>query len=239
MVSSITSGFSSFLDGIRKYPEGVSWLFKNPKYLLLLSLPTLFGFFVFSYGWGVLYEHWDTVIDFIYFSKPEGLLIAAYYLGLVFVYLGIFIASVLVFFLITNILAAPIYDIVSVAVEKKLYPDTFEEVSFLKSLILIKEEIKKALFILTITLCLLLIPALNVLTFPVAAFFLAWDFFDYPLVRRGYSFKQRFTQAKANIFALIGFGLWLSIPFVQFLMLPLAVTGGTMLGLKSIRNSTN
>lgn len=239
MVTSVLTSVSSFFDGLKKYPEGVGWLFKNPKYMFLLFLPTVIGLFLFSYGWSLIFSYHGEILEYLYPAKPENFFwLILFYIGQVFLYLGIAISMVLLLFLITNIIAAPIYDVVSVAVEKKIAPDQFEEISLLKSLLLIKEEIKKALFILVITVSLLFIPVINVLTFPVAAFFLAWDFFDYPLARRGFSFRQRLQYASKNLFALVGFGIWLSIPFVQFFLMPLAVSGGTMLGIKAIQSQS-
>lgn len=229
---------SAFLEGVKTFPEGVFWLLRHPRYLFLLFLPTAIGLTLFSFGSGWVVENQALLVDKLYIDKPAELWWQAlYYIGMAFVYLGIAITLVLGFFLVTNIIAAPIYDIVSSAVEKKVAPEDFEEVSLWRSLLLIGEEIKKALFILAITVGLLIIPVVNVLAFPVAAFFLAWDFFDYPLARRGLSFRQRLDFATRHAFKLVGFGIWLSIPIVQFFIMPLAVAGGAMLGMRAIQQA--
>lgn len=226
----------AFLEGVKTFPEGVFWLLRHPRYLFLLFLPTAIGLTLFSFGSGWVVDNQALLMDKLYIDKPVELWWQAlYYIGLVFVYLGIAISLVLAFFLVTNIIAAPIYDIVSGAVEKKVAPGDFEEISLWRSLLLIGEEVKKALFIMAITLGLLVVPVVNVLAFPVAAFFLAWDFFDYPLARRGFSFRQRLDYASRHAFKLIGFGIWLSIPIVQFFIMPLAVAGGAMMGMRAIQ----
>lgn len=226
----------AFLEGVKTFPEGVFWLLRHPRYLFLLFLPTAIGLTLFSFGSGWVVDNQALLMDKLYLDKPsEWWWLVLYYIGMAFVYLGIAITLVLAFFLVTNIIAAPIYDIVSSAVEKKVAPDDFEEISLWRSLLLIGEEVKKALFILAITVGLLIVPVVNVLAFPVAAFFLAWDFFDYPLARRGFSFRQRLAYATRHAPKLVGFGLWLSVPIVQFFIMPLAVAGGAMLGMRAIQ----
>ena len=78
-------------------------------------------------------------------------------------------------------------------------------------------------------------PGINIISPFVTAFLLGWDFFDYPLARRGLSFKERKSLAFKSKWRILGLGLWLLIPFVQILFLPMAVSGGTMLGLEALQ----
>ena len=79
-------------------------------------------------------------------------------------------------------------------------------------------EIKKLVFILFISFCLMIIPGINIIAPLVTAFLLGWDFFDYPLARRGLTFKERKSLAFKSMWRILGLGLWLLIPFVQILL---------------------
>ena len=100
---------------------------------------------------------------------------------------------------------------------------------------MVPEEIKKLVFILLISLFLMILPGINMISPFVTAFLLGWDFFDYPLARRGLSFKERKSLAFKSKWRILGLGLWLLIPFVQIMLLPMAVSGGTMLGLEALQ----
>ena len=174
----------------------------------------------------------------ILFDKPESFLwLALYYVSLVFVYLGFFVVTLVCCFLLANILAAPVYEMISVAIERDVNGGKVEEVGLWQSVVLIKEEIKKAFFVITISIVMLLIPGVNVIAIVVTAFLLGWDFYDYPLARRGWSFRQRLNFVAAHAWAVTAFGMWLTIPFAQFFLMPMAVAGGTQLSLEHLKNN--
>ncbi len=70
----------------------------------------------------------------------------------------------------------------------------------------------------------------------VALFFMVFEFVDYTLGRKNYSFgtKVKFIFKNAGPFALYGLGLWvfLMIPILNFLFIPVAVVSATRLSLK-------
>jgi uncharacterized protein involved in cysteine biosynthesis len=80
----------------------------------------------------------------------------------------------------------------------------------------------------------LLIPGVNLFAGLIAAFLIGWDFYDFPLARRGWSFKERFNFVTKEFWTVLGFGLWLAIPFVHILLVPLAAAGGTILNLEAL-----
>ena len=78
--------------------------------------------------------------------------------------------------------------------------------------------------------------AVLVVAAAVGAWTLAVQFADYPLENRGRPFRDTLTLLRANRAAALGFGacatLALAVPLVNFLLVPVAVAGGTLLWLR-------
>ena len=82
-----------------------------------------------------------------------------------------------------------------------------------------------------------LIPLVNALSpfiwFAFGAWTMAVQFADYPAENRGLPFAETLVQLRANRATAFGFGacatLALAIPFLNFLLIPVAVAGGTLL----------
>jgi len=227
-------GVGQFWRGVRAFPRGIGWLIKNPRYLVLAFLPGAIGLLAFVIlGWWFLSNHHFVVSLLGTFESDVWYKKAAVFLFLRLFDIAFFLLSAALSFLIVNIVASPIYDVISVAVERSVR-GTATEISFLQSLRLVIEEMKKVAFILMISTPLMFVPGLNILSSLVTAFLLGWEFCDFTLARRGLSFKERFGWAWAEIPAVTGFGIWLIIPFMQLITLPFAVVGGTLLVLESL-----
>ncbi len=69
----------------------------------------------------------------------------------------------------------------------------------------------------------------------VSAILVGWDFYDYPMARRGMLFRARLSYLFKDIWSIMGFGLWMMIPFVQFVLFPLAIAGGTILSYETLK----
>jgi len=224
-------GFSAFLRGTR-------WLRKNPRYIFLLIIPTLIGIFSLTTGLTLIWEHEDTIFSWILFDKPaEGVLLTAlWYVCKTFLYISFLVMSFVFMVLIVNIISCPIYEIVSVAVERDVTGRAVD-MSLWESVKMIPEELKKVVCILLISIVLFLIPGLNLVATIGAAFLVGWDFYDYPMARRGWKFKQRMQFVSKDFISVTTFGLWMMIPFLQFFMMPLAVAGGTLLSLEALKKN--
>ena len=228
-----------FREGVFIYLKGLRWAKKNPFYLMLLFIPAVFALFVLGASWGFLFSYQKTLFEWLIFQKPEGYLMAALYYFLRAVsYLVSFIAGVLFFLLVSNVLAAPLYDYVSLKVEENLIGRKPEEPSLLESLRLIREELKKSLFIFIASTVLLLTPGLNLFSPVATAFFLGSSVYDYPLARRSWTFRKRLLFNIRHGASIIGLGMWLCIPLLQFLLMPLAVIGGTMLATEHLKQKS-
>ena len=228
---------TSMVTGLKAYLEGLWWLKDKPLYLLMLFVPITVGIIVFMAILTALITSGNELIgSIIPFEATIWYLIPFYYLLWGVLAFIMFILSFIPPLLITNLLSSPLYEVVSCAVEREITGEV-AEVSWRHVLSSVIEESKKVAFILLVLLLmffLVFIPIINMLAFMmlfVQAFLLGWDLCDYPLARRGWSFRRRLQFAYKNFLALTGFGLWLMIP-LQFILVPLSVPGGTLLTLK-------
>lgn len=224
--------------GLGTYLKGVKWLKEHPGYLALLAVPTLLGM-IFLVGGITVFAAFDQqVLKWILFEEPQSTWTIAwfvYQLCKMLLYLAMIVFTLAASLLLMNVFASPVYEHISLAVERDVTGQNVPGLGFMGSLRVMLVELKKVVFILALSIALLLIPGLNVISTLVAAFLVGWDFFDYPLARRGWTFKQRLKLVGSDFWAVMGFGLWLVIPFAQIVMLPLAVAGGTMLNLESLK----
>ena len=231
--------FSPFRDasrGLRVYLRGIQWLKAHPRYLVLLAAPSLVGLLFLVGGLSLFSANDEKVMGWILFTQPEaGLMSLVYYACKILLYLALTVLTLVFSLLLMNILMSPVYEVISAAVERDVTGVAPPAVGFLGSVRVMFVELKKVVFIFGVSILLLLIPGLNVLSTLVCAFLVGWDFFDYPLARRGWTFGQRFRLVSRNFWAVTGLGLWLVIPFAQIIMLPLAVAGGTLLNLEALK----
>ncbi len=232
----LLSPISNTARGMSVYWAGAKWLKNHPRQLFLVFVPMLLSLILFSAGVGYFLGQTEAVFSWVLFAKPESWWgIALYYGAKALLYMAILVLGLVACLLFSNILAAPIYEYVSAVVESDLTAKPAPELNFVESFALIGEEIKKVLFILGISIMLLLIPGLNVISTAVTAFLIGWDFYDYPLARRGWGFRERFRFVLADAWSVFGLGLWLVIPFVHFILMPLAIAGGTMLSVEALQ----
>lgn len=222
--------------GLKAFPRGLSWLKAHPKYLGLLFIPMTLGLLFVVWGMGWFMDNDQTIMEWVLFAKPQAWwALSLYYMAYVLLYISVLVLSLLGAFMLMNVLASPIYEWVSVAVERDLTGVSSPELSLVDNLKIMLVELKKVGFILGISFVLLFIPMVNVLSVIVTAFLVGWDFFDYPLSRRNWSFRERLQFVGGEFWAVTGFGLWLAIPFAQFFIMPLAVAGGTILNIESLK----
>lgn len=232
IVTKFTEGFFTYLKGLR-------WLQKNPFYLFLLFIPAVVAILVLLGSWTLLFSYQKTWFEWLVFPKPEGYLMASlYYFLRALAYLLSLVAGLLFCLLVSNVVAAPLYDYVSLKVEENLLGKKPIEPSFLESLKLVGEELKKALFIFIASTVILFTPGVNLFSPLATAFFLGSSVYDYPLARRSWSFRKRLLFTLRHGASITGLGLWLCIPFLQFFLMPLAVTGGTMLATEHLKQKS-
>ncbi len=237
-MASLFSPIRETTRGLTAYLKGVKWLKEHPGYIALLGIPIVLGF-VFLVGGITVFSAFDQqVLTWILFEEPQSAMSVAWFVYQackMLLYIAMIVFTLAASLLLMNVIASPIYEHISLAVEREVLGTDTPGLGFRGTLGVMLVELKKVVFILFLSAILLLIPGLNVISTLVAAFLVGWDFFDYPLARRGWSFRQRLRLVASDFWAVMGFGLWLVIPFAQIVMLPLAVAGGTLLNLESLK----
>ena len=130
--------------------------------------------------------------------------------------------------------ASPVNEYISVRVERDLVMDGPESVSWRRIPKVLAGEFLKAFVVIFLPLMLMFIPIVNIFAGFLSAFLIGWDFYDYPLARRGWGFKERFKFVVREFWTILGFGLWLMVPLVHLFLVPLAVAGGTILNVEAL-----
>jgi len=222
---------------MKAYGRGVKWLIGHPIYLILLLIPSLIGLAGTVVAGSLFFKYHAALLSFFLFEPGQGWMwVILYYLAFFLFHVSALLAILLLGLTVSNVVAAPIYEAISQAIEDELYPGT-QGLSFWQSFRLVPEELKKMLLIGFLSLVLFLVPGLNLLALIGAAFLVAWDFYDYPLARRGLRFRERLQVARGDAWAMLGMSLWFMIPIVQIILVPMAVVGGTLLGLEKLAKS--
>ncbi len=154
------------------------------------------------------------------------------------------------FSIIANLISAPFNAILSERVENKLKGlpvPKFQGYKSLPSLIFrtFKSETTKLLYMAKWFILLLLItfiPGLNIIS-PIAwiilgAWLIAIEYVDYPMGNHELFFKDEIHALKKNKFLALGFGwgiaILTTIPFINFIAMPVGVSGATALWVKNL-----
>ena len=239
--------------GLGYLPRAVRFLLgPHPEILPWCLVPALINILLFALAITLLFYFGDTLKEWL-FALVKGehhwaLMILVYTMkGLVWIiYIAacLLIATALVY-LGGNLLAAPFNDLLSEKVEECYTGQpapVFSIRRFLRGIgLAISEEIKRILFFIAVLLALQLlhlIPLLgSVLNLVLGAwfsfFFLTMEYTSLPMARRHYRFGHWYRATRQNLALSTGFGavfaglLW--VPLLNFVVIPLAVVGGTLL----------
>jgi len=161
---------------------------------------------------------------------------------------------VIVFFTFTmlaNLICSPFNSLLAAAVEKHLIGSLPESNSnwkaVLKSLIpIMLAELKKMAYYILITipfLILFIIPVVNILAPFLWMLMIAWvmavEYTDYPMGNHEVSFAELRRRLKQRRLMAFGFGgsvmLAMSIPVVNFFVMPTAVAGATAMAVEKLK----
>jgi CysZ protein len=236
-------GFAYLLRGFREVTRDFG-------VLRLAALPFTINALIFT---GVLYFLVGQVPDMVtqtWFPATDDM---AWYWDVAYGFLWLLVVIVafgVLFFgfgAVGIVVAAPFSDLLSAAVERRVSGKVVEAPFNLWRLAVytIVNESRKMGVILVIQGALFavnFIPGIGqIIFFTVTPLFLgtvmAFEFTGYPLDRRGYTFAQKRAYIKENFWLCFGFGLGvaatLPIPLLNFLLLPVAVGGGTALAVEN------
>jgi CysZ protein len=239
----------SFVEGLHAPFQGLDYLWRHRGLWKYVWIPFLVNVFLY-FGLGAAFIGlYPSMIGHI---LPEG---HAWYVAALRVLLwiaGSALIGVMFLFSFTvvgNIIAGPFSDLLSERVEAMILktapphsPGLGEQLGSLGRNAL--EETKRLLFFLAGSLLLLLlalIPAAGPFLYSVASgawtlLFLALEFGDYYLMRHSARFRARWSHIWGHRWQSLGFGagaaLLLLIPIANLLLIPGAVTGGTLLWIR-------
>lgn len=158
--------------------------------------------------------------------------------------------EVLLFTVVGRIIAAPFLELLTRAAERLALGGQVADADWAPSTVwrdmlrVLGQEAKKlALYLAAMALLLLvnLLPGLGLVIYPalsflLTTFFLALEFLDYPLDRRGLSLARKIGYVRRLGVGWLGFGTAVFalgvVPVLNLALLPLAAVGGTLLYLK-------
>lgn len=237
----IRKGFGLFFRHRRLW-----WYAIIPTIINLLFLILLF--FLLSHYFGDL-TGWifgsgqdNALADPGFFAKVwGGTLTALIYIAKAIIFIILLIFLLVVTFIFSMILAGPFNDVLSERVEQIVtgggeipFSWNYFAKSIWRSIVV---ELQKAGFFLTIPLLLLIlniIPVLGSVIYLIlaslfAAFDIGFNFMDYPMSRKLWTFRQRIRLGWSNRYYLVGFGSIALIPFFPYIFSAPLVVGGTLL----------
>jgi CysZ protein len=168
-----------------------------------------------------------------------------YYLLAVLLALLLWALQVYVLAMVGGVLASPFLEALTRRVEALVTPQApqgWAQASWLADLIRVAGQAFTRLMlyagVMLLLLSLNLLPVLGsllyaLLALAVTCWFLAWEFLDYPLDRRGYSLRRKLGYLRGLGLRGFCFGAAVCLlglaPLINLLLLPLAAVGGTLL----------
>ncbi len=234
-------------------PRGMRFLVnKHPGLLVYCAVPALINMIFFGLTLALLAYFGGELKDWL-FGLVAGehhwfveflVTVLRGFIWVIYV-LACLIMSAITVYLGGNLLASPFNDLLSEKVEERYTgrpAPPFSMARFLRGLFLtITEELKRLLFYIGVMVPLLLlhlIPVAGSIVYMVVStwftfYFLTMEFISLPMARRHYGFGQWLKTTRNNFALSTGFGavatalLW--VPLLNFVMIPLAVIGGTLL----------
>jgi CysZ protein len=232
----------TFGTGIHAFGDGFRTV-RTPGLRRYTWLPVLVSFGVVAVGLWVTFGYIDDASAWLTALLPGWLDFLGAVLAPILYLLGVLVGTWL-FGFVAVLVASPFLGDLSLAVERRYGSGPDAPPGLLAGAVgALGREGRKLLYHLPRLLgvfVLTLIPVVNaaapVLWFVFGAWTLAVEFADYPLENRGRPFRDTLELLRANRAAALGFGacatLALAVPLVNFLLVPAAVAGGTLLWLR-------
>jgi len=228
-----------FTQGLGFHGRGMRFGLRHPSLLGLALLPFFVTLILYVFAFYLFTLYAEELLHMIWQTDPES---TGRYVGWLYwvythvvkylLYGVVLVVMFYSFIILSNILASPFYDVIVTKYTQQYGHERESEAtgSTKGILTIMKEETKKAVFMLFIPLILMFVPVIGALIgFIVAAIFVAWDYVDFSLSRDCPLLKDRLGQLWRHKASLIGFGFPLVIPFVGLIMVPFAILGSTLL----------
>lgn len=241
MITDIGLGITYFARGFK--------LIRQPEIRIYVLIPILINIILFGGLIWLGYAHFSPLVEWIMSFVPEFLNFLRWVIWFVITTLS----AIIVFFTFTpiaNIVAAPFNALMSEKIETLLTGKTLNSSRSFFELALgsVRSQLGKLAYILLWSIALLLfslIPLLNfaapILWVIFGSWLLSLEYLDYPMGNHELVFsrqKQLLGQRKG---LALGFGgatmVLTSIPFLNFIVMPFAVAGATVLWVEQLEAS--
>ena len=226
--------------GVRAFSKALR-IIRRPALRRFIVLPALVSLLIIATGSWFTLGYLTTLAEAFANWLPDWLSFLDAVLAPLLYLIGILVAA-WVFALLAVLISSPFLGLLSAAVERELGVGAHQSgasvwVELISSL---GREGRKLIYHLPrllLVFVITLIPAVNVVSPLLWLLFGAWtlavQFCDYPGENRGLPFADTLRRLKANRAAALSFGLCASlamaIPLLNFLLIPVAVAGGTLL----------
>lgn len=235
---------AAFVRGAGAPIRGARLLLKSPRLRKLAMFPIVINTLLFLVGIPlVIWLGVDLVGDWLNGGDTWSYLLKL--LLQVLVVLAVAVGSVFLFVIIGNIIAAPFNSALSEGIEREVRGSAEGGSGAIEGIgrSLATSVGRLGLFLLLYPLILLLqfIPVVGIFLYPVVsvlygAFVLAFDFSDPTLERHFRTFRQKLGYVWGRRSLYLGFGLvsvmLAFIPFINLLVIPICVSGATLLYLE-------
>ncbi len=226
--------------------KGANIVRKNRSLWKYAAAPFIISLGLMCAGYFFLY-HMFTLIAPEYFSGSAWYFQILYYLLIVVVAVATFVGFFFLFIIVATTIAAPFNDLLSEKIEQVekgvILDQKFSVFQLIKDIgrglghtfkilgIYVASQVIGLLFLFTIPLFGQLL--YTVITLGATAFILSMEFTSYSMDRRRMAFGEKKSFFFSNLRTMLSFGVVAafiaSIPIVNFLSIPAAVAGGTLL----------
>jgi CysZ protein len=227
----------SFWFGFTLPLEAVRLIFSKPILFFWSLFPVILSLVLYFYV--IIYiQDWAKNAVYHYIMmwglNPEGWMA---WILFVLTKLILFVVGALTFTFVAGAIASPFNDFLAESTEKVkglVVPEGATFFTFKVRIILI--DLMKTLFAAAAGVAAILvswIPVVNFFAFALTFLLVTFQYVSYPQTRRGQGIREGLWFLWQHMYACLGFGAVLSamfaLPFVSFLVIPLAVVGGTLL----------
>ncbi|MDR3238195.1 MAG: EI24 domain-containing protein [Spirochaetia bacterium] len=228
--------------------------------LSIVRKHNLYGYFIIPFLLNIIilsaifYFSFVTLRPLIYGNIPESgwLFTAIRFIITPLLLIVQAVITILIYSIVGTIITAPFNDFLSQKVEVKAFGEDFDEKLTLASIVAdivraIGNVLKLLLLIIGVNIILLLlniIPVLGSLLYTIigfltTVFFLGFQFYDFPLERRRFTFGEKLKISFSFIKQILGVGtaffLLSLIPLVNFLGLNMGTIGATVMFTRYIK----
>ena len=245
---------TAFFKGATYPITGLSWL-ARPRLRRYVIIPLLINTVLFGgaiwWGVGAFGELMERVMQNLIGWMPDWLdwlaQVLEWLLWPLFV-IAILLVSFYTFTLVANVIGSPFNSLLSEQVEDLANPSVNRPVSrpFWQEIVIAPvAELRKLFYFIAFAIPLLilfLIPLVNIvapfLWLLFSAWMLALQYSDYPMGNHGIAFREQRQRLRKQRALALGFGAMVSvimlIPVLNFLIMPAAVIGATLMWVEQI-----